>query len=109
MKFKIISVDDLDKREKNDILEYVTKVHDFIKCQQKKLRKIKEKYKKLVNLKMEKLMMKPKQRSVYLQKAKDKKDKAKQEQDSSDDNKDESKSKSESTAVRKNYFVFCCL
>lgn len=51
MKFKLASVDDLDKLEKSEIVSYVTKLHDFVKSQQKKLRKVKDKYKKLVNVK----------------------------------------------------------
>lgn len=51
MKFKLIPVDELEKSEKNEILQYVTKVHEFVKSQQKKLRKVKDKYKKLVKLK----------------------------------------------------------
>lgn len=50
MKFKLACVDDLDKLEKSEIVSYVTKLHDFVKSQQKKLRKVKDKYKKLVNL-----------------------------------------------------------
>lgn len=51
MKFKLASVDDLDKLEKSEIVSYLTKLHDFVKSQQKKLRKVKDKYKKLVNVK----------------------------------------------------------
>lgn len=51
MKFKLACIDDLDKLKKSEIVSYVTKLHDFIKSQQKKLRKTKDKYKKLVNKK----------------------------------------------------------
>lgn len=45
-----MSIEDLDKIEKDAIVSYVIKLHEFVKSQQKKLRKVKEKYKKLVNL-----------------------------------------------------------
>lgn len=48
MKFKTSSTEELEKLQKNEILEYVTKLHEFVKSQQKKLRKVKDKYKKLV-------------------------------------------------------------
>ncbi|XP_037034907.1 angiogenic factor with G patch and FHA domains 1 isoform X2 [Bradysia coprophila] len=71
MKFKLMSIEDLDKLEKTKIISYVTKLHEFVKSQQKKLRKVKDKYKKL--------------------KAKDHKDSDKKRRDheSSDDSKDE--------------------
>lgn len=43
-----MSIEDLDKLEKSKIVSYVTKLHEFVKSQQKKLRKVKDKYKKLV-------------------------------------------------------------
>ncbi len=49
MKFKLTSEDDLNKLEKNEIVSYVKKLHEFVKSQQKKIRKVKDKYKKLVN------------------------------------------------------------
>ncbi|KAJ6640906.1 Angiogenic factor with G patch and FHA domains 1 [Pseudolycoriella hygida] len=47
MKFKFKCLDEFEKLEKSEIVLYVTKLHDFVKSQQKKLRKVKDKYKKL--------------------------------------------------------------
>lgn len=51
MKFKLAAVDDLEKLDKSEIVSYVSKLHDFVKSQHKKLRKVKDKYKKLVTQK----------------------------------------------------------
>ncbi|KAG4071752.1 hypothetical protein HA402_011906 [Bradysia odoriphaga] len=73
MKFKLMSIEDLNKLEKTKIVSYVTKLHEFVKSQQKKLRKVKDKYKKL--------------------KAKDHRDSKRRDHESSDDSKDEEPSK----------------